>query len=80
MQPTLHLLDACCSDYNIALRIELKRREIKDDPRRIAELAAYFTHCNLQVGWAGWQGAIGEVLGEGHHALLAVWQAPLCAQ
>ncbi|KAI7840084.1 hypothetical protein COHA_006214 [Chlorella ohadii] len=35
-------------DYNIALRIELKRREIKDDPRRIAELAAYFTHCNLQ--------------------------------
>lgn len=38
------------SDYNIALRIELKRREVKDDPRRIAELAAYFTHCNLQVG------------------------------
>lgn len=43
---------ACCSDYNIALRIELKRREIKDDPRRIGELAAYFTHCNLQVGGA----------------------------
>ena len=41
-------------DYNIALRIELKRREIKDDPGRTAELAAYFTHCNLQVG--GWGG------------------------
>ncbi|KAL4859696.1 Coatomer subunit alpha-3 [Chlorella vulgaris] len=35
-------------DYNIALRIELKRREVKDDPNRTAELAAYFTHCNLQ--------------------------------
>ncbi|EFN59251.1 hypothetical protein CHLNCDRAFT_137537 [Chlorella variabilis] len=35
-------------DYNIALRIELKRREIRDDPGRTAELAAYFTHCNLQ--------------------------------
>ena len=39
---------ALCRDYNIALRIELKRREIKDDPSRAAELAAYFTHCNLQ--------------------------------
>lgn len=38
------------SDYNIALRLELRRREIKDDPARVAELAAYFTHCNLQVG------------------------------
>ena len=35
-------------DYNIALRCELKRREAKDDPVRAAELAAYFTHCNLQ--------------------------------
>ncbi|KAL4423494.1 hypothetical protein ABPG77_003627 [Micractinium sp. CCAP 211/92] len=35
-------------DYNIALRLELRRREIKDDPARVAELAAYFTHCNLQ--------------------------------
>jgi hypothetical protein len=35
-------------DYNIALRIELKRREVKEDAGRIAELAAYFTHCNLQ--------------------------------
>ena len=41
-------MDVPCSDYNIALRIELKRREIKDDPARAAELAAYFTHCNLQ--------------------------------
>ena len=35
-------------DYNIALRCELKRREAKDNPSRAAELAAYFTHCNLQ--------------------------------
>lgn len=35
-------------DYNIALRVELKRREVKDQPLRAAELAAYFTHCNLQ--------------------------------
>ena len=38
----------CHSDYNIALRIELARREVKDDAARTAELAAYFTHCNLQ--------------------------------
>ena len=37
-----------CREYNIALRIELKRKEIRDDPKRVAELAAYFTHCNLQ--------------------------------
>lgn len=37
-----------CREYNIALRIELKRKEIRDDPKRLAELAAYFTHCNLQ--------------------------------
>eukprot|EP00891_Asterochloris_glomerata_P008996 jgi/Astpho2/8996/fgenesh1_pm.00133_%23_27_t len=37
-----------CKEYNIALRIELKRKEIRDDPKRVAELAAYFTHCNLQ--------------------------------
>lgn len=52
-----------CSDYNIALRIELKRREVKDDPGRTAELAAYFTHCNLQV--AGW------VLGAGQCSMCA---------
>lgn len=39
---------AIAKDYNIALRVELKRRETKDDPVRAAELAAYFTHCNLQ--------------------------------
>lgn len=35
-------------EYTLALRIELKRKETKDDPARQAELAAYFTHCNLQ--------------------------------
>eukprot|EP00850_Spirogloea_muscicola_P013255 SM000089S23811 [mRNA] locus=s89:157950:162915:- [translate_table: standard] len=35
-------------EYALALRIELKRKEMKDDPIRTAELAAYFTHCNLQ--------------------------------
>ncbi|KAL3530240.1 hypothetical protein ACH5RR_009562 [Cinchona calisaya] len=29
--------------------MELKRRELKDDPVRQQELAAYFTHCNLQL-------------------------------
>ena len=32
----------------MALRIELKRKEAKDDPVRTAELAAYFTHAKLQ--------------------------------
>ena len=36
-------------EYVLGLRMELKRREIKDDPARQQELAAYFTHCNLQV-------------------------------
>lgn len=35
-------------DYTLALKIELKRKEMKDDAARQAELAAYFTHCNLQ--------------------------------
>mmetsp|Transcript_1815 Transcript_1815/g.6642 ORF Transcript_1815/g.6642 Transcript_1815/m.6642 type:complete len:1252 (+) Transcript_1815:70-3825(+) len=35
-------------EYALALRIEIKRKEFKDDPVRTAELAAYFTHCNLQ--------------------------------
>ena len=26
----------------------MKRREVKDQPQRAAELVAYFTHCNLQ--------------------------------
>ena len=38
----------CCREYNIALRTEIKRREIKDDPKRAAELAAYFTHAKLE--------------------------------
>ncbi|KAF2322843.1 hypothetical protein GH714_031320 [Hevea brasiliensis] len=29
--------------------MELKRREMKDNPVRQQELAAYFTHCNLQM-------------------------------
>jgi len=36
-------------EYVLGLRMELKRREIKDSPARQQELAAYFTHCNLQV-------------------------------
>lgn len=36
-------------EYNIALRTELKRKEAQtEDPKRAAELAAYFTHANLQ--------------------------------
>ncbi|GBG90440.1 hypothetical protein CBR_g50687 [Chara braunii] len=35
-------------EYVNALRIELKRRELRDDPQRQMELAAYFTHCNMQ--------------------------------
>lgn len=36
-------------DYNVAMRLELARREVlKDDIKRAAELAAYFTHCSLQ--------------------------------
>lgn len=36
-------------EYVLGLKMELKRREIKDDPVREQELAAYFTHCNLQM-------------------------------
>lgn len=39
---------AIIRDYDIALRTELKRKEIKDDPKRAMELAAYLTHCKLQ--------------------------------
>ncbi|CAL0302546.1 unnamed protein product [Lupinus luteus] len=35
-------------EYVLGLQMELKRREIKDNPARQQELAAYFTHCNLQ--------------------------------
>ncbi|XP_076947694.1 coatomer subunit alpha-1-like [Bidens hawaiensis] len=36
-------------EYVLGLQMELKRREVKDDPVRQLELAAYFTHCNLQL-------------------------------
>ncbi|CAN1150612.1 Coatomer subunit alpha-1 [Linum perenne] len=36
-------------EYVLALQMELKRREMKSDPVRVQELAAYFTHCNLQT-------------------------------
>jgi coatomer protein complex subunit alpha (xenin) len=35
-------------EYVHALRIELARKAAADDPKRQAELAAYFTHCSLQ--------------------------------
>ena len=42
-------LQTVARDYCLALRLELKRKELKDnEPTRNAELAAYFTHCNLQ--------------------------------
>ncbi|KAF5734159.1 coatomer subunit alpha-1 [Tripterygium wilfordii] len=36
-------------EYVLGLKMELKRRELKDNPIRQQELAAYFTHCNLQM-------------------------------
>lgn len=36
-------------EYVLGLQMELKRRELKDNPIRQQELAAYFTHCNLQM-------------------------------
>ncbi|KAL8160659.1 hypothetical protein V2J09_002196 [Rumex salicifolius] len=36
-------------EYVLGLKMELKRREIKDDTVHQQELAAYFTHCNLQI-------------------------------
>ncbi|WCJ40918.1 Coatomer alpha subunit [Euphorbia peplus] len=36
-------------EYVLGLKMELKRRELKDDPIRQQELAAYFTHCTLQM-------------------------------
>ncbi|MCL7026877.1 hypothetical protein MKW94_020983 [Papaver nudicaule] len=36
-------------EYVLGLQIELKRRETRDNPVRQQELAAYFTHCNLQM-------------------------------
>ncbi|KAK1287208.1 Coatomer subunit alpha-1 [Acorus calamus] len=37
-------------EYVLGLQMELKRRELKEDPVRQQELAAYFTNCHLQVG------------------------------
>lgn len=48
---------AICREYILGLAMELKRREITKDfgetpplpqQQQLAELAAYFTHCNLQ--------------------------------
>ncbi|CAI9757967.1 unnamed protein product [Fraxinus pennsylvanica] len=36
-------------EYVLGLQMELKRRELKDNPVRQQELAAYFTHCILQT-------------------------------
>ncbi|GFY94396.1 coatomer, alpha subunit [Actinidia rufa] len=36
-------------EYVLGLQMELKRKESKVDPVRQQELAAYFTHCNLQT-------------------------------
>jgi coatomer protein complex subunit alpha (xenin) len=36
-------------EYVLGLKMELNRREIKDSTVRQQELAAYFTHCNLQM-------------------------------
>ncbi|GMN55752.1 hypothetical protein TIFTF001_024870 [Ficus carica] len=36
-------------EYVLGLQMELKRREIKDNLVRQQELAAYFTHCNIQL-------------------------------
>ncbi|KAK4802969.1 hypothetical protein SAY86_001172 [Trapa natans] len=36
-------------EYVLGLQMELKRREMKDNPIRQQELAAYFTHLNLQL-------------------------------
>ncbi|GFY94974.1 coatomer, alpha subunit [Actinidia rufa] len=36
-------------EYVLGLQMELKRKEMKDNPIRQQELAAYFTHCNLQM-------------------------------
>jgi hypothetical protein len=43
MHARTHTLSRTCTR-----RCELKRKEVKDDEGRNAELAAYFTHCRLQ--------------------------------
>uniref|UniRef100_A0A0C9RN30 Coatomer subunit alpha n=1 Tax=Wollemia nobilis TaxID=56998 RepID=A0A0C9RN30_9CONI len=41
-------LIAIAKEYVLGLRMEVKRKEVKDDAVQQQELAAYFTHCNLQ--------------------------------
>ncbi|CAN4093930.1 unnamed protein product [Withania somnifera] len=36
-------------EYVLGLQMEVKRKESRDNPVRQQELAAYFTHCNLQL-------------------------------
>ncbi|GAB2291771.1 hypothetical protein Dimus_026025 [Dionaea muscipula] len=36
-------------EYVLGLKMELRRKDMKDEPVRQQELAAYFTHCNLQI-------------------------------
>ncbi|GJW79267.1 coatomer subunit alpha-2 [Tanacetum coccineum] len=36
-------------EYVLGLQMELRRKESNDNPIRQQELAAYFTHCNLQL-------------------------------
>ena len=43
-----------CREYSIGLRCEIERKDPEKDymnknPKRAAELAAYFTHAKLQV-------------------------------
>lgn len=37
-------------EYVLGLKLEVRRKETKDDPVRQQELAAYFTNCKLQKG------------------------------
>ena len=62
----LHALIGVCREYVLGLSLELERRELaaqKRDGARQTELAAYFTHCNLQ----------------GPHHLLTLRSAANCA-
>ncbi|PIA55942.1 hypothetical protein AQUCO_00700334v1 [Aquilegia coerulea] len=36
-------------EYVVGLQMEIRRKELRDDPVRQQELAAYFTHCNLHM-------------------------------
>ncbi|CAI9752887.1 unnamed protein product [Fraxinus pennsylvanica] len=36
-------------EYVLGLQMEIKRKELTDNPIRQQELAAYFTHCKLQL-------------------------------